>query len=108
MKGQDILLINKDNDVFALSGKCPHADMPMEGSEVLKGTCQIKCKWHHAIFNMENGEVVKWCEEVPLKNSDKVQAYKVEKTSSKGQSLQTFPIIIHELYIWVSLSSQSV
>ena len=96
---EEILLINHENDIFALLGRCPHANMPIEGSEILKEKCQIRCKWHHATFDIKNGKVIQWCKDLPLQNQSKSS-----ESKEKGVDIRSFPVVIEDDFIWVSLA----
>jgi len=52
--GEEILIVKKGGDVFAVSYLCSHADLELEGGEVLEdGSWQ--CPHHGAKFDLETG-----------------------------------------------------
>ncbi len=55
--GKPVLLVNLDNEYFAMGGKCTHwgcllVDGKLEGSK-------IGCKCHGSIFDLKTGAVIK-------------------------------------------------
>ena len=59
VEGAEILLARVNDRCFAVGAHCPHYGAPLvEGT--LSGD-RLVCPWHHACFNVENGD----CEEPP-------------------------------------------
>lgn len=57
LKGQKILLANSNGSFYALANKCPHIGKPLD-----KGTlvgCNVTCPYHHAQFDVRNGQNLK-------------------------------------------------
>ncbi len=54
--GTDVVLVRHRGRVCALSGQCTHLKAPLADGIVVDGT--IRCPWHHARFDIQNGEAV--------------------------------------------------
>src|SRR5688500_1295805 len=55
--GEPVMLVRRGGDVFALGAKCTHYEGPLaEG--LFDGEC-VRCPWHHAAFDVRNGEPVR-------------------------------------------------
>jgi apoptosis-inducing factor 3 len=50
---KEILIVNIDNEIFALGSHCTHYGAPLEKG-ILNGET-IVCPWHHACFNAKTG-----------------------------------------------------
>jgi len=56
INGKEVIVINKDNQLFCLQGRCTHAGAPL-----VEGTVEgeiLTCPWHGSKFRITNGEVV--------------------------------------------------
>lgn len=54
---QEVLLINSGTEIFAIAAHCSHYHGPL--SEGLVVGNSIRCPWHHACFDLRNGEAVR-------------------------------------------------
>jgi NADPH-dependent 2,4-dienoyl-CoA reductase/sulfur reductase-like enzyme/nitrite reductase/ring-hydroxylating ferredoxin subunit len=67
----DVLLVRRGDDVFALSPHCTHYHGPLADGLVVGTT--LRCPWHHACFDLLSGEAV----HAPA--FDPLDCWKVEK-----------------------------
>ncbi|MEO0491882.1 MAG: non-heme iron oxygenase ferredoxin subunit [Actinomycetota bacterium] len=55
---RDILLVRIDDDVYALSDTCSHADVSLSGGFVEADDCAVECPKHGASFDLRTGEAL--------------------------------------------------
>lgn len=53
----DVLLVRKDNKIFAIANTCSHLGGPLSEGEIVNDCC-VKCPWHNSVFSLEDGRVV--------------------------------------------------
>ena len=61
-----VLLVQAGPDIFAVGAHCSHYHGPL-GDGLVVGT-SVRCPWHHACFDLHNGEAVR----APALSSDRL------------------------------------
>ena len=54
---EEVLLVLREDEVFAIGAHCSHYHAPLVDGLVLGG--EIHCPWHHASFDLATGEVLR-------------------------------------------------
>ncbi len=55
--GRQILLVSRDDRVFAIANRCPHEGYPLSEGSLGPG-CVLSCNWHNWKFNLKTGEAL--------------------------------------------------
>lgn len=90
-----ILLVNHNNQLYAVDNTCPHLKMPMKNGKITENGA-IVCPIHRSAFDLGTGEVQSWCPWPPVVG-------KVLSKISPEKSLPVFPVRVEEGSIWVDV-----
>jgi nitrite reductase/ring-hydroxylating ferredoxin subunit len=96
VEGSSILLLNHENNIYAMDNLCPHLKLPMQKGKI-SGDCTITCPWHKSTFNLQTGAVENWTPWPP-------GVGKVLGMVSTQKPLPVFPTRIDEGQIWVDIN----
>ncbi|WP_249110392.1 FAD-dependent oxidoreductase [Neokomagataea anthophila] len=86
--GQSVVLVRDGDAVYALEGRCPHKDAPMEQGafcHTAEGEGVVVCPWHKAVFAVVDGALK---EPVAL------------------DPLKSFPVELRDGRVWVGTAPQ--
>ncbi|MBH8571550.1 Rieske (2Fe-2S) protein [Nostocaceae cyanobacterium CENA369] len=90
-----ILLLNHNNQIYAVENSCPHLKLPMRKGKVTDDGAII-CPFHRSAFDLATGNVKEWSTFPP-------GIGKVLGVVSKEKALPVFPTRLEEGSIWVGL-----
>ena len=58
--GLEVLLVRIDDDIYAISDTCSHADVSLSNGFVEADDCAVECPKHGASFDLRTGEALTW------------------------------------------------
>ncbi|MFH7025592.1 MAG: Rieske (2Fe-2S) protein [Heteroscytonema crispum UTEX LB 1556] len=90
-----ILLLNHNNQIYAVENSCPHLKLPMRKGK-LTDDGAIVCPFHRSAFDLCTGEVKDWSPFPP-------GIGKMMGMMAKQKALSVFPTRVEEGSIWVSV-----
>jgi apoptosis-inducing factor 3 len=85
---EDVILVRRGPDVFAIGASCSHYHGPLAEGVVVDDT--VRCPWHHACFSLRTGENLKAPALVPVAAYDVVQ--RDGSVFVTGQRAQAAPV----------------
>ncbi len=59
VNGLKVLILNVDDELFAVQNSCPHMRFPLIMGRVTQD-CGIICPFHHSAFDLRTGDVKEW------------------------------------------------
>jgi nitrite reductase/ring-hydroxylating ferredoxin subunit len=91
---QSILLVNHENQLYAVNSNCPHLKLPLKNGKVENGV--IVCPLHRSAFDLRTGAVQDWCPWPPVVG-------KVLAAVSPAKVLPVFPLRVEDGNILVDV-----
>jgi nitrite reductase/ring-hydroxylating ferredoxin subunit len=80
---RNILVLNHENQLYAVENTCPHLKLPMKKGKIENGA--IVCPFHRSAFDLQTGAVKTWCPWPP-------GVGKVFSLISQANTLPVFPL----------------
>ena len=91
---RNVLLVNYQNQFYAVDSSCPHMKLPLKNGKVENGV--IVCPLHRSAFSLQTGEVQDWCPWPPVVG-------KVLSAISPAKVLPVFPLRVEDGNILVDV-----
>jgi len=102
LESENILLVNLEDQVFAVDNVCPHMHLPLDMGQVSdNGT--ILCPFHDSEFCLKTGEAKRWAETMP---EGVPESFSGLMKNIKVCALTTFMTHIEDGFIWVCMSKK--
>ena len=93
--GREILLINREGDIYAVGNRCTHMQAKMEKGEVTDENT-IVCPRHRSAFDLKSGAVEEWVAWPPVVG-------RALGAISQENALPVFPTKVEDGSIWVGV-----
>lgn len=94
---RNILLLNHENQLYAVENNCPHLKLPLKSGKIADGA--IVCPFHRSAFDLRTGAVTNWCPWPP-------GVGKLLSLVSQANALPVFPLRVEEGNIWVDVQEE--
>ncbi|QNP30122.1 Rieske (2Fe-2S) protein [Cylindrospermopsis curvispora] len=91
---RNILVLNHDNQYYAVENSCPHLKVPMKSAKIENGT--IVCSFHRSAFDLATGEVKTWCPWPPAVG-------KLMGMVSQQKNLPVFPLRVENDHVLIDI-----
>jgi nitrite reductase/ring-hydroxylating ferredoxin subunit len=91
---KNILVLNHENQLYAVENSCPHLKLPMKSGKIKDGA--IVCSFHRSAFDLSTGEVKTWCPWPP-------GVGKLLSMVSEAKTLPVFPLRVEDGSILIDL-----
>ncbi|TAF08032.1 MAG: Rieske (2Fe-2S) protein [Nostocales cyanobacterium] len=91
---RNILVLNHENQLYAVENTCPHLKLPMKSGKIEDGA--IVCSFHRSAFDLSTGEVKAWCPWPP-------GVGKLMSMVSQPKTLPVFPLRVEDGNILIDL-----
>jgi nitrite reductase/ring-hydroxylating ferredoxin subunit len=91
---RNILVLNHENQLYAVENSCPHLKLPMKSGKIQDGA--IVCSFHRSAFDLNTGEVKTWCPWPP-------GVGKLLSMVSAAKTLPVFPLRVEDGNILIDL-----
>ncbi|MBW4687677.1 MAG: Rieske (2Fe-2S) protein [Komarekiella atlantica HA4396-MV6] len=95
---QNILLLNHENQFYAVNSSCPHLNLPLKKGKINEAGA-IVCPFHRSAYDLRTGEVQDWCPWPP-------GVGKMLSLVSQEKTLPVFPVRVEEGSIWIDLQEE--
>ncbi|TAE59733.1 MAG: Rieske (2Fe-2S) protein [Nostocales cyanobacterium] len=89
-----ILVLNHENQLYAVENNCPHMKIPLKSGKIQDGA--IVCALHRSAFDLQTGEVKAWCTFPPVVGN-------LLGKVSKEKALPVFPVRVENGSILVDV-----
>jgi nitrite reductase/ring-hydroxylating ferredoxin subunit len=84
---KNILVVNYENQLYAVENNCPHLKLPLKAGKIQDGA--IVCSFHRSAFDLNTGEVKTWCPWPP-------GVGKLLSMVSQEKTLPVFPVRVED------------
>jgi nitrite reductase/ring-hydroxylating ferredoxin subunit len=91
---RNILVLNHENQFYAVENSCPHLKLPMKSGKIKDGA--IVCSFHRSAFDLNTGEVKTWCPWPP-------GVGKLLSMVSEAKTLPAFPVRVEDGNILINV-----